>query len=340
MEGFADSQVLVNPHAGFLDHPHRYHIGPIRLPGQREHFELNIEMFTEIFRGAERRIRQIDHGFHAGLELLHAELDLAHRIQVVAHPGPVGGVELAVQAGRRFPDVVEQTVRRFQDGGAFPLVVALTEHAVENLARIAFHRQRLIGRPIRDVAARLAAKFHRRHCRVLAQAPRGDLIDRRATAVGDVAAARQDAGQPGFFGVAVRRAAFPRLVAQAADHGHVFAQRFEWLQEIRKFEITADLFGLPFVLEGAVRKVNEAQARLRNGGSLRQRRTRRDHGIQQRQGDRRAGAFEQGASRQVFSGEKHFFLQCWGELTISSSLSLLLRCGIHFRRFPFAESIA
>ena len=33
VKGFADSEVLINPHAGFFDHPHRCHIRPIRLPG-------------------------------------------------------------------------------------------------------------------------------------------------------------------------------------------------------------------------------------------------------------------------------------------------------------------
>ena len=136
-------RLLIDPHAGFLDHPHRRHIRPIRLPGQRDHFELNSEMLAEVVRRANRCIRQIAQRLHAGFKFLHAEFDLAHGIQVVGHPDSIRGVERAVQAGRGLSHVVQQAVRRFQDVGAFSLGVALTEHRVENLARIGFQRQRL-----------------------------------------------------------------------------------------------------------------------------------------------------------------------------------------------------
>ena len=57
VESFADSEILINAHAGFLDHSHRCHIGPIRLKSQCHHFELNIQMFVEVLRRAKRRIR-------------------------------------------------------------------------------------------------------------------------------------------------------------------------------------------------------------------------------------------------------------------------------------------
>src|SRR6185369_2745124 len=112
--------------------------------------------------------------------------------EIVAHTGAISGIELAIQAGRRIPYVVQETVCGFQNGRALSLVIALTEHRVEDLAGIAFHRQRLIGTSIRDVAARLAAKFHRRQWRVISETPRRDLIDRRATALGHIAGARED----------------------------------------------------------------------------------------------------------------------------------------------------
>src|SRR5262249_26000338 len=102
-------------------------------------------------------------------------------------------------------------------------------------------------------------------------------------------------------------AALAALVAQTADHGQVLAERLEGLQDKRKLEITAGLLGLPFVLKGPMRKVNEAQPRLRNRRGLSQCRGCPDHGLQQGQGDRGAGAFQHGASRQMFSRKKHFF---------------------------------
>ena len=59
----------------------------------------------------------------------------------------------------------------------------------------------------------------------------------------------------------MRAGALPALVAQTADDGDVLAQRFQRLEDERELEIAAGLVRLPFVLERAVRKVDEAQAR-------------------------------------------------------------------------------
>jgi hypothetical protein len=99
----------------------------------------------------------------------------------------------------------------------------------------------------------------------------------------------------------VRRTAFAGFIAQSADYGQVLTERLERLCDKRKLEIPADLFGLPFILKRAMGKVDEAQAWERLGCSLGQCRTCGDHGIQQGQRDRSAGAFQQSASRQMFS---------------------------------------
>ena len=199
-----DAQVRVSPHAGFLDHPHRRHIGPIRLPGQRDHLELNVEKLAEIVRRAERRIRQDRPAIRIlASSFCTRSLDLAHGIQVVAHPGAVRGVELAVQAGRRLPHVVEQAVGRVQDGLCVLSWCRPDRTSCRTPCADCFPSAAAASRrSIRDVAARLAAKFQRRQRRVLAQVPRGDLVDRHADA--RLAALRlrgQDADQPGFFGV-------------------------------------------------------------------------------------------------------------------------------------------
>ena len=89
--------------------------------------------------------------------------------------------------------------------------------------------------------------------------------------------------------------ALAALVAQTADDGHVVAERFERLEDEREVEIAAGLRRRPLLLERAVREVDEAQARTRCRDRLRQRRSCRDHGIQQRERDGRTGAFEDGA---------------------------------------------
>jgi hypothetical protein len=91
-------------------------------------------------------------------------------------------------------------------------------------------------------------------------------------------------------------AALPALISQTADQSQVLTQRLEGFQDKRKLEITADLLGLPFILQGAMRKVDEAQSRLGSCGGLGECRIGGDHGVQQGQADRSAGAFQQGAS--------------------------------------------
>ena len=80
----------------------------------------------------------------------------------------------------------------------------------------------------------------------------------------------------------MRGTAFAAFVTETADHGQVLTQRLEGLQDKWKVEITADLLRLPFILEGAMRKVDEAQPGRGSGGGLGQRRTCRNHRIQQR----------------------------------------------------------
>ena len=58
--------------------------------------------------------------------------------------------------------------------------------------------------------------------------------------------------------------------------------------------------GVPFVLERAVGEVDEAQSRTGRGDRLRERRSRRDHRIQQRERDGRAGSLEDFTPRQNF----------------------------------------
>ena len=58
VERLVDVQVRIGPHAGFLDHLHRGHPGPVGLPGQRDHLELHVEQLAEVLRRTERRARQ------------------------------------------------------------------------------------------------------------------------------------------------------------------------------------------------------------------------------------------------------------------------------------------
>src|SRR6185503_21183164 len=134
---------------------------------------------------------------------------------------------------------VEQAARGAQNRFALFLRIALAEHAVERLARIALHRQRLRRRPERDHAAGLAAQFQRRQRRVLPEVLRGNLIDGDTGTGLGVALARGDAVQPRLLDDAVRAGAFTALVPQAADHGDVFAEWLERLENEGKVRIAS-----------------------------------------------------------------------------------------------------
>src|SRR4029078_2421956 len=105
--------------------------------------------------------------------------------------------------------------------------IAVAEHGVYRLARIALHRQRLRRRPERDHAARFTAQFERRQRRVLPEMLRGDLIDRDANTGLRITLAGSDAVQPRLLDDAVRAGALAAFVPEAAHHRDVFAERLE-----------------------------------------------------------------------------------------------------------------
>ena len=65
------------------------------------------------------------------------------------------------------------------------------------------------------------------------------------------------------------------------------------------------IFRLPLVLQRAVREVDEAEPRGGRRGRLGERRAGRDHRVQERQRDRRAGALEHRAARKMLAGQVH-----------------------------------
>src|SRR3954466_2173858 len=122
----------------------------------------------------------------------------------------------------------------------------------------------------------------------------GDLVHGDAGTCLRAPLPRTDAVQPRFLDDAVRAGALPSLVAQATDDRHVLAERLERLEDEGEVEIATGSGRLPFVLERTVREVYEAQTRTHRGG-LRERRSCRDHCVQQRERDGRAGPLEDGS---------------------------------------------
>jgi len=201
--------------------------------------------------------------------------------------------------------VVEQARGRAEDPLTLFLRRALAEHRQKHLARIALHRQRLIGAAERDHPARLAADLHRWQRDVLREIARRDLVGSDADPAAALAQPRVHAVQPRLFDVAVRNAALARLVAQPTHDRDVIAQRLERLQDERKVGVLTDDLRLPLVLQRAVREVDEAEPRGRRGGRLGERRAGRDHRVEERQRDRRTGALEHGAPGKMLAGQEH-----------------------------------
>jgi hypothetical protein len=132
--------------------------------------------------------------------------------------------------------------------------------------------------------------LERRQRRLLPNVPRRDLVDRDA---GErrMALPRVLARQPGRRHDRVHGRALGRLVAEAADDRHVLLQRLERLEDRLEVEITAHDVGRPaihfrakarVVHDRAVGQVEEAHARFRGRGRLRERRGGRHHRREQR----------------------------------------------------------
>ena len=87
---------------------------------------------------------------------LHAPLDLADRVQVIAHDDAVAHAEAGLQPRRLSLDAVEDAAGLVENRRPFLVGIALAEQLLKHRARIAFLRQRLRRRPPGHVARRRA----------------------------------------------------------------------------------------------------------------------------------------------------------------------------------------
>src|SRR6185437_14474899 len=104
-----------------------------------------VELLGEILQDAGRRIRELDARVLLLLLLLDPALHLAHRIQIVVDHRLVRGAERALQVRGVVLDQVEDALALVDDLVTLRRIVALAEQAIENLARVVLHRQRLRG---------------------------------------------------------------------------------------------------------------------------------------------------------------------------------------------------
>jgi len=76
---------------------------------------------------------------------------------------------------------------------------------------------------------------------------------------------------------------FGLIAGQPRDHDQLVLELFEALQRERQVEVGAHTSGQPFVINDAVRVIDDAKAF--HGSSRLGRRKGRNHGVQQREGD-------------------------------------------------------
>ena len=158
MEPLGNAQVGVGAHAGFVIHRERDHARDVGLERERHQVEHQLEILGDVVGRADRRIRNHQLGVVRLLGHLHAALDLANGVEIVADDVAVLHAEAGLQALRLSLHAIEDTAGFRQDLGAFLIGVALSEELLEDRARVAFLRQRLGRRAPGDAGAALSRR--------------------------------------------------------------------------------------------------------------------------------------------------------------------------------------
>ena len=321
-------------------HLEREDAGHVALEGERLHVEHQLDVLVERVGNAGRRLGQLPRlaARVALLDALDAPLDLADVVQVALHPAAVRRAQLARQLRdpRRHP--VEDARVGLAARGALLGRAAHPEELLEGDPRRAGDRQRLGRRRPTDrigVDAGVAvgataglvdvldAELHRRQRRVLSEALRVDLVQRRAGA--DVRALRllrmrlgqEDRAGPEVVAADLRgRERFRHPDVGVADDGQVLAVRLERAQRAgAQVEAAARLGRGPQVLRaapgvgarGAVHHLHADQAgRIERGAGGRGYPAGRMHRIQEGQGQRGgADVTEKSTPRDVLASDVH-----------------------------------
>ena len=215
MEGIRDADEVVRLVADLGGHHEGRHAREVALECQRDEIEHQLQVLIEIARNAGRRVRQVDLRRVTPRKLLHAPLDLAHRLEVVPEHRLVARAEAALQIRRIPVHQIQHAAVFAREQLALVRRIALSEQLLEQLAGIVLHRQRRRRCPERNrlaVAAAVVAvtrplaatlfrpDFQRRQWRVHADVFRRDLVRGDAGASGARICGRSKSA-PVFVGV-------------------------------------------------------------------------------------------------------------------------------------------
>ena len=294
---------------------HAREIGPERQELQVQH---QGQVVLELRR---RALRLLDHGqVEVALPLGHldAPLHVADRLRIVVDLGPILRSELPFQVRQLLRHHVQQALVLPQPRlpGRPVGAAAVAEQRLEHRARVPLHRQRLRraapGDRVGVDAAELAAAgagvvrlVHRQLQRgdlgLVGKVPRQQLVHRH---VGDdlhlVAPAAGRAGQerPGGAGVDV-----VPVRLESGEHEQLIAVRRQRLQDRRQLERGALLPRRPVLHGHPVGHVECLEPVRRPPGGVRAQREGGEHGVEERQADRRSQAAQNGPPRQRFRRE-------------------------------------
>ena len=249
--------------------------------------------------------------------------------RVLVEAQAIGRIEPDFEPRQASDERVEDAPVVLPARGALLGRAAVAEHALEHDLRVQLHRQRGRRRRPRDAVrvgaavafaavARVRAgifdgELHRREQVVLSDLLRDHLVDRRA--VVDVGArrplglVRTEVGRSHpVVGRALAGRRFRRTGVKAAQDHRLLPVRFERLEDRRHLEAGSHFVRHPVSRRHAVGNKRGDEPRLRRGGRLRQKRRGRHHRVQQRQGERRAGAAQERPPGKVLLRDKHGFL--------------------------------
>ncbi len=202
---------------------------------------------------------------------------------------------------------------------------ALAEHPLEHFPRVDLHRHRRRRRAPRqrvhvDAAvvaiARadqagviLGGELHRREHRVLTDLLCGNLVGGHAgERVNTLSRLRPHTTEPRRGAERVDGGRICCAMAKSAHDVQAIAERLERLEDRRELESGALGRRRPLVHDGAVRDVDESEARERLGRGLCQQRPGRNHRVEQRQRQTHPDALQERSARQVLLGDEHFVL--------------------------------
>ena len=141
VKGIGHPDLVVGAHAHLFGHHEGGDAGLVGLPGKRHELKHHFQLFAEILRRAERRIRKMYLRAAGLLQLLDPALDLADRVEVVGQGCPVARPQSIAHAACLRHHVIEDAAGLLRNLGALGVRIALAEQLTEHLSRVVLHRQ-------------------------------------------------------------------------------------------------------------------------------------------------------------------------------------------------------